>query len=69
MKLCVDVVGIVSKFVHLIAFGQYAFSIYYDLNYVVLPDGDESVRLARPGFGGRSRFLTYWGLVSTLSDH
>lgn len=64
MPLCIDVAGVFSRIIHFIAFSQYAFSIFYDLNYVVLPEGDNNIRIVRPGFGGRSRFLTYWCLVS-----
>lgn len=47
---------------HTIALVQYIFGIYYDLTFVVIPS-DLDLPMLRPGFGGRSRFLTYWCLV------
>lgn len=48
---------------HSTAISQYYFAIYYDINYVAFPKSLEKT-LARPGMGGRSRFLSYWCLVS-----
>lgn len=63
MALCIDVSRVLVTIIHLIIMSHYMFSIFYDLKYVVLPENEASV-IARPGFGGRSRYLTYWCLVS-----
>lgn len=55
------------KLFHVGAFCQYVFAIYYDLNYVKAPASETHV-IVQPGFGGRSRFLTYWCLVSKLIE-
>lgn len=67
MALCVDLSNIFRIVWHFIAFAQYAISIYYDLNYVKAPPHLEEI-IVRPGMGGRSRFLTYWCMVSK-SNH
>lgn len=51
-----------AKFFHLVGLAHYYYALYYDFNYIVIPE-DQKHTLARPGFGGRSRFLTYWSLV------
>lgn len=63
MALCVDLSKFFVPFMHFIAFAQYAVSMYYDLNYVEAPKHLKEI-IFRPGMGGRSRFLTYWCLVS-----
>lgn len=45
---------------HLIAVVQYYYAIYYEHNYVVIPD---YIQARMPSMGGKSRFLTYWCLV------
>lgn len=45
---------------HLIAVIQYNYAIYYEHNYVVIPD---YIQARMPNMGGKSRFLTYWCLV------
>lgn len=67
MALCVDVTRIFVNFFHLVVWGQYAFSIFYDFNYVIVPK-DATHVMTRPGFGGRLRFLTYWCLVSKINE-
>lgn len=49
---------------HLIAFVQFVYAIYYDWNHVKIP-ADLDLKMVKPGIGGRTRFLTYWCLVST----
>lgn len=63
MALCVDISKIFVPFMHFIAFAHYAISMYYDLNYVEWPNYLKEM-IFRTGMGGRSRFLTYWCLVS-----
>lgn len=58
MALCINIYQIFVKFVHIIALSQYIFSIIYDLNNVIAP-----ATIPFGGFGGRSRYLTYWCLV------
>lgn len=48
---------------HLFVVVHNLISLYYDFNYLVVPQNG-APDFARPGFGGRSRFLTYWCLVS-----
>lgn len=48
---------------HLIAVVQYNYAIYYEHNYVVIPD---YIQARMPNMGGKSRFLTYWCLVCLL---
>lgn len=48
---------------HLIAAAQYYYAIHYHQFSLVIPD-DLGLDMLRPGLGGRSRFLTYWCLVS-----
>ncbi|XP_031629458.1 androgen-induced gene 1 protein-like isoform X2 [Contarinia nasturtii] len=58
--------AILVKLFHLIVVGQYYFSLYYDFNHVVIPHHEKHM-IARPGFGGRSRYLTYWCLIVQAS--
>lgn len=60
MALCINIYQIFIKFLHIIAFGVYIFSIFYDISYVVAP---EKTVKTYAGFGGRSGYLTYWCLV------
>lgn len=53
---------------HIIAFSQYVYAIYYDWNFLVIPSNIK-LKMITPGFGGRTRFLTYWCLVSTFIIH
>lgn len=48
---------------HVVAVAQYGFGIFYDLRFVDIPITID-LPMVRRGFGGRSRFLTYWCLVS-----
>lgn len=48
---------------HLIAFVQFVYAIYFDWNHVKIPD-NINLKMVSPGIGGRTRFLTYWCLVS-----
>lgn len=50
---------------HTLILLQYVFGITYDLMYVEIPQHIH-LPMIRGGFGGRSRFLTYWCLVSIL---
>lgn len=52
----------VSTF-HLIAVVQFWYSIYYHCYHLIVPDSIQ-LEMIKPGLGGRSRFLTYWCLVS-----
>lgn len=48
---------------HMIAFVQFLYAIYFDWNFVQVP-ADIELKMVQPGIGGRTRFLTYWCLVS-----
>lgn len=48
---------------HLIAFVQFVYAIHYDWHHVKIPD-NINLKMVQPGIGGRTRFLTYWCLVS-----
>lgn len=50
---------------HMIAFVQFVYAIYYDWNFVQIP-ADVTLKMVQPGIGGRTRFLTYWCLVSRV---
>lgn len=51
---------------HLIAISQYYYAIYFDRYFVKIPNDLAIPKMMRPGeFGGRTKFLTYWCLVST----
>lgn len=55
---------LLTKPLHLVALSQYLFALYYDFNYLVVPE-HVAPTIVQPGCpGGRSRFLTYWCLVS-----
>lgn len=50
---------------HIIALWQYLYAIWYDYNYVVVPQNIRNQHpMMKSGIGGRYRFLTYWCLVS-----
>ncbi|KXJ72877.1 hypothetical protein RP20_CCG017082 [Aedes albopictus] len=50
---------------HLIAIGQYYYAIYFDRYFVKIPEDLNIPKMMRPSeYGGRSKFLTYWCLVS-----
>ena len=51
---------------HLIAFVQFVYAIYFDWNFVKIPE-NVTLKMVQPGIGGRTRFLTYWCLVSRVS--
>lgn len=53
---------------HLIAFVQFLYAIYYDWYFVQIPH-DVALKMVQPGIGGRTRFLTYWCLVSTKDNY
>jgi len=44
---------------HLLAFGVYAYGLYYDVAYVRVPSASQPPR----SYGGRWKFLTFWDLV------
>lgn len=54
---------LLKKPLHLVALSQYLFALYYDFNYLVVPE-HVAPTIVAGGYGGRSRFLTYWCLVS-----
>lgn len=50
---------------HLIAISQYYYAIYFDRYFVKIPDDLAVPKMMRSDvYGGRSKFLTYWCLVS-----
>ena len=51
---------------HLIAFVQFVYAIYFDWNFVKIPE-NVTLKMVQPGIGRRTRFLTYWCLVSRVS--
>lgn len=54
---------------HLIAIGQYYYAIYFDRYFVKIPEDLNIPKMMRPSeYGGRSKFLTYWCLVSIHGD-
>lgn len=48
---------------HIIALCQYIYAVYYDCYHVIIPDHIQ-MKMFQKNFGGKSRFLTYWCLVS-----
>lgn len=44
---------------HLIAIGQLFYAMHFDWN-LNIPDTPGVPKMLRHGYGGRSRFLTYW---------
>ena len=49
---------------HLIFCFQFYYALYYVWNFIVIPENSTIPKKMLTGFGGRTRFLTYWGLVS-----
>lgn len=47
---------------HIIAITQFAYALHFDWN-LNIPDTPGVPKMVRSGFGGKSRFLTYWSLV------
>lgn len=47
---------------HIIAISQFAYALHFDWN-LNIPDTPGVPKMVRSGFGGKSRFLTYWSLV------
>lgn len=47
----------------MIAIGQFFYAIHYNIN-LNIPDVKGVPKMLRGGYGGMSRFLTYWCLVS-----
>lgn len=63
MELPISFGQILLKLFHLIALIQFAYGIHYD----VRANADRRIEqdeFFKPKFGGNTRFLTYWGLVS-----
>lgn len=52
-----------SAILHIIAIGQLVYAMHFDWN-LNIPDTPGVPKMLRNGYGGRSRFLTYWCLVS-----
>lgn len=52
-----------SSILHMLAFGQFVYAIHYNIN-LNIPDVRGVPKMLRGGYGGMSRFLTYWCLVS-----
>lgn len=50
---------------HICALVQMGYALHYDLN-LNLPNTPGMPQMLREGLGGRSRFLTYWCLVSSV---
>lgn len=46
---------------HAVTFLQYAFAVFYDYTYTIVPDNVTSVHNA---YGGKFKFLTFWDAVS-----
>lgn len=65
MELCISFRQIFLKSFHLIALIQFAYGIHYDVRANADPC-IEQIEFFKPKFGGITRFLTYWGLVSIL---
>lgn len=66
MELCISFWQIFLKLFHLIAAIQFVYGIHYDVRANADPR-IEQIEFFNPKFGGITRFLTYWGLVSVLS--
>lgn len=57
-----------SAILHAIAIGQLFYALNFDWN-LNIPDSPKVPKMLRHGYGGRSRFLTYWCLVSLTSGN
>lgn len=55
-----------SSILHILAIGQFAYAMHYNWN-LNIPDVKGVPKMLRGGYGGMSRFLTYWSLVSSIS--
>lgn len=64
MELCISFRQIFLKLFHSVALIQFVYGIHYDVRAHADPRHIELVEIMKPGFGGITRFLTYWGLVS-----
>ncbi|CRL01466.1 CLUMA_CG014278, isoform B [Clunio marinus] len=51
-----------SAILHCIAIGQLFYAMHFDMN-LNIPDTPGVPKMLRHGYGGRSRFLTYWCLI------
>lgn len=50
---------------HLVALGQFIYAFYYDNTYVTIPEHTKVLKvIGGTEFAGRSKFLTYWNMVS-----
>jgi hypothetical protein len=47
----------------MLAFVQFVYAMHYNIN-LNIPDVEGVPKMLRTGYGGMSRFLTYWCLVS-----
>lgn len=54
-----------SGILHIIAISQLFYAMNFDWN-LNIPDTPGVPKMLRHGYGGRSRFLTYWCLVSII---
>lgn len=48
---------------HVISCVQFAFSVYYDYTYIIIPP---NVLKVHNGYGGKFKFLTFWDAVSMM---
>lgn len=55
-----------SAILHFIAIGQLFYALNFDWN-LNIPDSPKVPKMLQ-GYGGRSRFLTYWCLVCVIHD-
>lgn len=63
MELCISFRQSFLKLFHLVALIQFAYGIHYDVRANADPR-IEQVEFFKPEFGGITRFLTYWGMVT-----
>lgn len=56
-----------AAILHLICIGQLLYAMHFDWN-LNIPDTPGVPKMLRHGFGGRSRFLTYWCIVSFVCE-
>ncbi|XP_059473143.1 androgen-induced gene 1 protein-like [Neocloeon triangulifer] len=54
------IMQVVRIFVHLLAASMFAYSVYYDWNFVVIPP---EVSPLSGGYGGKFKYLTFWDAV------
>lgn len=57
---------IFSGVLHILSITQFVYALYFDFNFVKIPDdtASQTLKAMMTGYGGRFRFLTYWCLVS-----